>query len=415
MERSILCIDLKSFYASVECIERKLDPFKVPLVVANKLQGDGAITLAITPALKKLGVKSRGRLFEIPKNINYTIVPPRMSLYVKKSEEIVKIYLDFVAKEDLHVYSIDEAFLDVTNYLKYYNMPLEKLALKILKTITKKTGLTATCGIGPNMFLAKAALDNDAKYASNGIAMWNYDDVPNKLWPIKPLSNMWGIGYRMEKNLNNLGIHSVYDLAHYDKNKLKDLFGVIGEELWNHANGYDAAVISEGYNLKRSVCFSSSQILFKDYTKENIHLIFSETLDVLTSRLRKTNKVCKLIGLSIGYSKDCGGGFYHTIKMDASTDNKKELFRYINLLFDKYYEGLPIRKVGISLGGLHSKKAMQLNLFDDYMDVIKDDLTNKKIDEIKNKYGKNSILSASSLLDDSTIISRNKKIGGHSA
>ena len=192
IKRNIMCIDLKSFFASCECIERGLDPFKVPLVVANDKQGNGAITLAITPYLKKQGIASRTRLYDIPNNIKYTIVPPRMKLYIKKSKEVVNIYLDYVSQEDLHIYSIDECFLDVTDYLKLYKKTDYELAEEILKTIYEKTGLTATCGIGPNMLLAKVAMDVEAKKYKNGIAKWTYEDIPTKLWPITPLSKMCG-------------------------------------------------------------------------------------------------------------------------------------------------------------------------------------------------------------------------------
>ena len=163
VKRNIMCIDLKSFFASCECVERGLDPFKVPLVVANKKQGNGAITLAVTPALKKQGIPGRVRLYDIPKNIKYEIVPPRMKLYIEKSKQVVGIYLDYVAPEDLHIYSIDECFLDVTDYLKLYKKTDYELAEEILKTVEEKTGLTATCGIGPNLLLAKVAMDTEAK------------------------------------------------------------------------------------------------------------------------------------------------------------------------------------------------------------------------------------------------------------
>ena len=167
---NILSIDLKSFFASCECIARGLDPFSTPLVVANPNQGGGAITLAVTPYLKKQGVPSRGRIFEIPKNIKYKIVPPRMNYYVAMSKKVIGVYLQYVAKEDLHVYSIDECFLDVTHYLKLYKKTDYELAEEILKEITKQTGLTATCGIGPNILLAKIAMDTEAKKYKNGIA-----------------------------------------------------------------------------------------------------------------------------------------------------------------------------------------------------------------------------------------------------
>lgn len=415
VKRNILCIDLKSFFASCECVDRKLDPFKVPLVVANPNQGNGAITLAITPYLKSLGVKSRTRLYEIPEHIKYMIVKPRMSLYLEKSSEVVNVYLDFIAKEDLHIYSIDECFLDVTDYLKLYKKSDYELAEEILDTITKKTGLTATCGIGPNMLLAKVAMDTEAKMYKNGIAKWSYEDIPEKLWPITPLSKMWGIGPRMEKKLNALGINSIGELAHYNRNILKDKFGVMGAELWNHANGIDLSRINDWKTLPKDKSYSHSQVLFKNYDETNIKLIISEMIDVITARLRKNNKQAKIIGFGIGYSKDIGGGFYHSIKIDNPTDSSKEILDQCLIIFERYYDSSPIRKVSISVGGLTPKLGVQLNIFETFDDIKESEELNDAVDEIKNKFGKNSLIKASSLLPDSTAIERNKKIGGHAA
>ncbi|HIU11253.1 MAG TPA: Y-family DNA polymerase [Candidatus Onthocola stercorigallinarum] len=411
--RHIMCIDLKSFFASCECIERGLDPFKVPLVVANKNQGNGAITLAVTPYLKKQGVASRSRLYDIPKNIKYTIVPPRMKLYIEKSKEVVGIYLDYVAPEDLHVYSIDECFLDVTDYLKLYKKSDYELALEIIQKVYDKTGLTVTCGIGPNLLLAKVAMDIDAKHHKNNIAKWTYDDVPTKLWSITPLSKMWGIGSRMEKNLNILNIYTVGDLAKYDPYKLKDKFGVMGLELWNHANGIDLSRISDFKVQAKDKSYSHSQVLFKDYNESNIRIIISEMVDLLCARLRSNNKQTTVIGLGISYSKDIGSGFYHSLKLESPTDAAKEIVKYCNMIFDRYYEFLPIRKVSISCGGLVPKKGVQLNLFENTETIENEEKINEAIDEIKNKFGKNSLIKASSLLPDSTAIERNTKIGGH--
>lgn len=413
IKRNIMCIDLKSFFASCECIERGLDPFKVPLVVANDKQGNGAITLAITPYLKKQGIASRTRLYDIPNNIKYTIVPPKMKLYIEKSKEVINIYLDFVAKEDLHIYSIDECFLDVTDYLKLYKKTDYELAEQILKTIYEKTGLTATCGIGPNMLLAKVAMDVEAKKYKNGIAKWTYEDIPTKLWPITPLSKMWGIGSRMEKNLNILNIYKVEDLAKYNPHKLKDKFGVMGLELWNHANGIDTSKISDFKVQAKDKSYSHSQVLFKDYNETNIKIIINEMVELLTTRLRSNNKQTTVIGFGISYSKEINSGFYHSIKLDAPTDSNKEITNYCNILFDRYYEYLPIRKVSISCGGLIPKKGVQLNLFEKVDDIKNETKINEAIDEIKNKFGKNSLIKASNLLEDSTAIERSNKIGGH--
>ena len=413
VKRNIMCIDLKSFFASCECVERGLDPFKVPLVVANKKQGNGAITLAVTPALKKQGIPGRVRLYDIPKNIKYEIVPPRMKLYIEKSKQVVGIYLDYVAPEDLHIYSIDECFLDVTDYLKLYKKTDYELAEEILKTVEEKTGLTATCGIGPNLLLAKVAMDTEAKKYKNGIAKWTYDDVPEKLWSITPLSKMWGIGPRMEKKLNNLNIYTVGELANYDKNILKDKFGVMGQELWNHANGIDLSKISDFKVTPKDKSYSHSQVLFKDYDGNNVKLIIAEMVDVICARLRASNKESRVIGFGIGYSKDVDGGFYHSIKLETPTDSPREITNICFLIFDRYYNNLSIRKVSISCGGLTKKEGVQLNLFEPIENKKEEVKVNTAIDEIKSKFGKNSIVKASSLLPDSTAIARNEKIGGH--
>lgn len=415
-ERNILSIDLKSFFASCECVVRKLDPFKVPLVVANPNQGGGAITLAVTPYLKKQGVPSRGRIYEIPKNIKYMIVPPRMSLYIKMSEMVISVYLDYIAKEDLHVYSIDECFLDVTDYLKLYKKSDYELAEEILSEITKRTGLTATCGIGPNILLAKIAMDVEAKKYKNGIAKWSYDDVQTKLWAIEPLSKMWGIGPRMEKRLNALKIYKVGDLAKFDKNILKSKFGILGEELWEHANGIDISVIKDMNSYKPAEkSFSNSQVLFKDYNGENIGIIIKEMVDVVSKRLRDAKLQCLVVGLSVGYSKNVGGGFYHVMKLESPTNSNKVIFEVCRLLFDRFYQGEPIRRIGVTAGRLRKKDNIQLNLFENYDEIIAEDKKDEAIDEITSKFGKNSLLRASALLNDSTIRDRNKKIGGHNA
>ena len=325
INRNIISIDLKSFFASCECINRGLDPFTTPLVVCDP-ERKGAITLAVTPYLKKLGVPSRGRAYNLPKNIDIIKAKPQMRLYTQKSKEVISVYLEFVAKEDIHIYSIDEVFLDVTSYLKMYNMSDYELAQTIIKRIKDKTGLTTTAGIGPNILLAKIAMDIEAKHVLNNIAKWTYDDVKSKLWNITPLSKMWSIGPRMESNLNKLGLYKVGDIAKCDKNLLKEKFGIMGEELWYHTNGIDTSKISDLNNyIPKENSISHSQILYKDYTKDNIVLIISEMVNVLTKRLRNSNKQTSCIGFGIGYSKACGGGFYHMQKLDTPTFKEKEI------------------------------------------------------------------------------------------
>ena len=415
MDRNIICIDLKSFFASCECIERNLNPFTTPLVVAEPKR-QGAITLAVTPYMKKLGVKSRGRIFEIPKKITYITARPRMSLYIKKSTEVVNVYLDYVSKEDLHIYSIDECFLDVTDYLKMYKKTTRELAIDIMNKVYEKTGLCATAGIGSNLLLAKVAMDIEAKHNKDFIAEWTYNDVKTKLWNITPLSNMWGIGKRMEKKLNDMGLKKVGDIANYNKLKLKEKFGIIGEELWYHANGIDLSKISDFKKVAKEKSISNSQVLYKDYYNNDVTLIIKEVLNLLLKRLRKENLLTKHVTLHISYSRNVGGYFSVSKKLEQETNDENEIYKVLIGIFNSYYEeNIPVRKVGISLSKLEKNNHVQLNLFSNVKDIDNKTNLNNVIDEINEKYGNNSVLKATSLLSISTIRDRNNKIGGHNA
>ncbi len=411
-ERNILCIDLKSFFASVECVERGLDPFTTPLLVADPSRGGGAITLAVTPLLKEKGVPSRGRIYEIPKNIKYIIAPPRMSLYVKYSKKIINIFLDFVSKEDLHVYSIDESFLDVTDYLKLYKMTDISLAKKIMDTIKEKTGLTSTCGIGPNMLLAKVALDIESKTSENFIAKWTYDDIKTKLWEISPLDKMWGIGKQTMKKLNDLGIHKVGEINKYPINFYKKRFGVLGEELWYHANGIDQSKVSEKIEtINKS--YSLSQVLYKDYNLYNTPLIIKEMCSALAKRLRNNNKTTSCIHFGLAYSKIVSSSFHHSKTLTEPTNDENKIYNVCMNIFNNYVEDLPIRKIMIALGKIENKNYVQLNLFEEIEKEEKNSELNKIIDAISKKFGDNAILKASSLMEYSTIKRRNNTLGGH--
>lgn len=415
IKRNIICIDLKSFFAFVECVERKLDPFSTPLIVCNPEQ-KGAITLAVTPYLKNLGIKGRTRVYDLPKNIRYIKAPPRMSLYQKKSKEVIAIYLKYISSDDIHVYSIDECFLDVTDYLKMYNMTDYELAKVILDDIKKSTNLVGTAGIGPNMLLAKVSMDIEAKHTKDNIAKWDYDDIEEKFWSIKPLSKMWGIGCNLEKRLNSINIYSIKELANTDKNKLIKEFGILGGELYYRANGIDLTKISDLNNYKpKEKSISNSQVLFKDYFDFNIDIIIYEIIDTLCRRLRKEKLLCGLVSLGISYSKTYGGGFHHSLKLPERTDNQNEIFKTIMYIFNHYYTKSPIRKVSISFGNLSVNDKIQLDIFEDYETIEKRKNIESTIDNLKEKFGPNSILKASSLLSDSTIKERNGLIGGHKA
>jgi DNA polymerase V len=407
----VAVIDLKAFYAVVECVERKLDPLKTALVVADKSRGTGTIVLSVSPLLKKLGIPSRCRVYELPKIDNLIYATPRMGLYVKKSAEVVSILLDYVGDDDLHIYSIDEAFINIGPYLKLYKKTPEQLVEDIIATIFKKTGLLAACGIGDNNFLAKSALDHEAKKSPSNIAYWTIDDVQDKLWPIAPLSEMWGISGRLQHHLNMLGIESVGDLANYSRDRLIALFGIMGEQLSNHANGIDQSNIREKY-ISKTPSLSIGQILFKDYPKDEIPLIIREMCDDLCFRLRLENKLAGLVAISIGYSS-MRGGFGRQMSLIRPTDDDDVLYQALLTIFNKHIINQPIRRVGIAFSKLFPLEIEQLDIFVDPRLQDKKRRLSNTITAIKKRYGKNAILRLTSLLESSTTIARHNQIGGH--
>ena len=414
LNKNILCIDLKSFYASVECVLRGLDPFKTPLVVADKSRGGGSIILAVSPYLKSLGIPSRCRIFELPKNLDIIYAKPQMKTYLEYSAKVVGVYLDYISEEDLYVYSIDEAFLDITNYLKYYKKTDVALAADILNDIEQKLGLTATCGIGPNMLMAKLSMDIDAKNTRSNIAKWTYDDIPKQLWPVTPLSKMWGIGHRMEAHLNKLGLFTIGDIANYPKEKLKRRFGVLGEELWYHTHGIDLSDIKDKDKLRaKPKSFGSGQVLFRDYNETEVMTIILEMVDEVSRRLRIAKKRCKTISLTIGYTKTYGGGFSRQVTIEQPTASASIIYQTCLDLFDLYYEGYPIRTVSVHLSKLTDSKTYQYSLFEDADSLEKEYKLHETIDKIKDKFGKNAVIRTASEQEHATAKIRNKQIGGH--
>ena len=414
LQRHILCIDLKSFYASVECSLLGLDPFETPLVVADPTRGGGSVVLAVTPYLKKRGVPSRCRVKDLPTHLNIQIVRPRMKTYMRFAKDIIAIYLHYVSDEDMHVYSIDEVFLDVTNYLSLYQKTPNQIAKQILTDILKETKVTATCGIGRNMLMAKLALDIEAKHHPEYIASWDYLDISKKLWTLPHLSDMWGIGPRMERNLLRLGIKNIYDLAHSKPSLLKHHFGIIGEEMYYHAHGIDMSLIqSKSFLFSRQKSFGQSQVLFKDYDGHNISIILRETVDEVARRLRLAHMTAQTIALGIGFSKDVGGGFGKQYTLEHPTMHADVIFEVCNMLFDSAYDDEPIRRIHVSVSNLKKVAYTQLSLFENQ--EVRDQKLKLEhtMDAIKMTFGKNSINRALSELESSTIKARNHMVGGH--
>lgn len=403
---------MKAFYAFVECVERKLNPFTTPLAVVDASRGEGTIVLSVSPYLKSIGTPSRCRKRELPNLKGMIYATPRMGLYVEKSAEIVSIVLDFVAEDDIHIYSIDELFVNLTPYLKMYNATPKQLVRKIQDTIYSKTKLVTTAGIGDNMLMAKLALDLDAKNKAPYISEWTHKDIEEKLWKVTPLSKMWGISVGYERKLNNLGIYTVGQLAHASKLFLKQKFGVIGEQLWEHANGIDNTDIRKKY-IPEENSFTLGQVLHEDYSPKEVPLLIKEMNDDLCTRLREHGLKAGSVGLAIRFDYETGGGFAKQVKLDYPTDDNDTIYEDLMRIFNRNIGNHFTRGVHISFGRLCSSPYDQLSLFEDNKTSAERKALNKVMDEVKVRYGKNSVLRASSLLEKSTAKERHEQIGGH--
>lgn len=417
-ERKYICIDLKSFYASVECVERGLDPMKTNLVVADPTRTDKTICLAITPAMKKLGVQNRCRVFQIPKTIHYIMAPPRMQLYIDYSTRIYGIFLKYFSPDDIHVYSVDEAFIDVTHYLSLYQMIAKELAITVLKDIKAETGLTATVGIGTNLYLAKIALDITAKHAADFIGTLDEQSYQRTLWDHEPITDFWMIGRGTARRLASIGVHNMGQLAQADENLLYRLFGINAELLMDHAWGIEPVTIADIKNYKvKSTSISSGQVLAEDYNYKNCRLIVKEMTEVLCLELVKAQKVTDNISLMLGVS----GGVRQrppaaSRTLRVTTSSNRVLMQAMTELYDQIADpGCYYRRVGISFNNLKDKSMEQTDLFTDRTVLEKDRKVQEAAIEIKNRMGKNMLLKGMNLDKAGTMIERNRQIGGHQA
>ncbi len=415
MQKYYLCIDLKTFYASVECVERGLDPFNTNLVVADPTRGKGTICLAISPKMKMLGVKNRCRIFEIPPTIKYIIATPRMKKYIEYSANIYGIYLKYFAKEDIHVYSIDEAFMDVTKYLKLYKLNPIELAKKIIKDIFKRYGITATAGIGTNMYLAKIALDITAKHNPQNIGYLDEEKYKRELWHHKPLSDFWQIGRGIERRLNKMRIFDMYDIAHTEQKRLYKEFGINAEYLIDHSWGKESCTIADikAYKPKTN-SVTNSQILFEDYSFIKARLVLKEIVELGSLRLIESNLVTDTISLYIGYSKNIIKATGGTRKLSNYTNIYSELLKAFLEVYDKTTDrSIPIRRIGVNFANVIETENVQLSLFKDQKKIDEERKLELAMCSIKNKMGKNAIIRGMDLEEGATTMMRNKLIGGH--
>ena len=509
-ERSYIAIDLKSFYASVECRERKLDPLDTNLVVADSSRTTKTICLAVSPSLKAYGIPGRPRLFEVVQKVkeanikrksrlygkeftgkshfaselmenpqlelDYIVAPPRMALYMKYSTLIYDVYLKYVAPEDIHVYSIDEVFMDVTDYLMVMKMTPEEMASCIIKDVLEETGITATAGIGSNLYLCKVAMDIVAKHVEpnkDGVRIASLDEMSYRklLWGHKPLTDFWRVGKGYRKKLEENGLFTMGDIARcslggpndfHNEDLLFRLFGVNAELLIDHAWGYEPTTIAGIKAYKPSVnCLSSGQVLQSPYEFEKGKLIVREMTDLLVLDLVEKRLVTDQMVLTIGYDienlsdetrrKNYKGEIttdyygrqvpkhaHGTVNLDRKTSSTKLIMDAVMDLYDRIVDrNLLVRRVTIVANRLMDEKQVtveesyeQLNLFSDFGDAGKEKETNSKVAEeamakerrlqeamlsVKKRYGKNAMLKGMNLEEGATTIERNNQIGGHKA
>ena len=496
MNRIYACIDLKSFYASVECVERNLDPLTTNLVVADNTRTEKTICLAVSPSLKKYGLSGRSRLFEVVSKVHeinkerkrkvykftgkssselelennksleldYIVARPRMSYYIKYSTKIYEVYLRYLDKNDIFVYSIDEVFIDITNYLKLYNKTPIELVTMIIQDVYKTTGITATGGIGTNLYLAKVAMDITAKHINPNkygvrIAYLDEYEYRKKLWSHEPITDFWRVGKGYKKRLENIGIYTMGDIAKMSiKNEdlLYRTFGVNAEILIDHAWGYEPCTIKDIKSYKPdNNSISSGQVLLEPYNFDKAKIVLREMIDSLCLDLVSKKMITDKIVLTIGYDvenltnskiKDKYRGeitfdyygrvvpksAHATVTINHKTSSSKLITRYVLELYDKIVDkNLLIRRINICALNVVSEDKRneiieQFDLFSDSLNIennikkerldeTSENIIQKTLIDIKQKYGKNAILKGTNYLDGATGKNRNNQIGGHSA
>ncbi len=416
-----LMIDNKSFYATVECTSRGLDPLTTPLVVMSEADNTGSgLILASSPAAKQLfKLHNVNRARDLPNDDRLLVVPPRMNLYIEKNLAINDIFSEFVAQDDLLPYSIDESILDLTHSWRLYGDNILAVVRRIQREVYQRLHLVTTIGIGNNPVQAKLALDIYAKHNPEFIGVITNQTARARIWAIKDLTSVWGINTRMAARLERLGIHTMWELAHADPYFLEEKLGKAGARLYATAWGVDHSSPAKSHrHKKKSESVGNSQVLPRDYhTKEEIELVISEITAQVASRLRAKQKQAGGVYLGIGYAlgvvDDQGKtGFTHSQKLAADTADTRVLMAEVKALFERSWRGQPVRHVAVAATRLTKRYGEQLDLFATKADATAIDVENT-VDAIRKRYGKTAIVRAASLKKGGTFIARSKLVGGH--
>ena len=496
--KTYIAIDLKSFYASVECRERNRDPLTTNLVVADPSRTEKTICLAVSPSLKKYGLSGRARLFEVIQKvktaneirklkapnhvfcgssddsrelqkkpslkIDYIIAPPRMARYMEYSTKIYNIYLKYIAPEDIHIYSIDEVFIDVTHYLSTYNMTAHELAMTMIQDILDTTGITATAGIGTNLYLCKIAMDIVAKHIEpdkNGVRIAELDEMSYRrlLWNHRPLTDFWRVGRGYSKKLEKIGLYTMGDIArcsigkptdYYNEELLYKLFGINAELLIDHAWGYEPCTMEDVKTYKPETnSISSGQVLHCPYEFDKARLVVKEMTDLMVLDLVDKGLVTNQIVLTIGYDienitdknrsqsykgtvttnyygKKVPKPAHGTTNLPKQTSSTTLITNAVMELYDKIVINIVANKLVDEHSVKNANKYEQLDLFTDY-EILKKQREKENAEserekrmqntilDIKKKFGKNAILKGMNLQEGATAKDRNNQIGGHKA
>ena len=413
--RVYFVIDARSFYASVECADRGLDAMKTRLVVADASRTDKTICLAVSPALKALGVKNRCRLFQVPKEIDFIIAKPRMKRYIEVAASIYRIYLRHIAKEDMHVYSIDEIILDVTDYLKLYNIRAKAFAMQLMKEVKDELGIPMTCGIGTNMYLAKVASGITAKGSPEGIGWLDEEKFLKTLQNHTPLTDFWMISRGTSARLAKYGIFDMEGIRKADEDLLYKEFGVNAELLIDHAYGKEPVTM---YDIKhyvgKSRSISQGQILPHAYTHKDALVILKEMTDTLCLEMARQHVVSDTLTIDIGYEEERGQR-QHISTHIGSLTNLSSIFRKAAVeVFDRKSDWTKkIRAFYVSFGNLHSEDYESYDLFVDLEAVDKEKMMRDTLLQIEEIYGKNAALRGMDYQSSATRRERNTMVGGH--
>ena len=446
MGSSYLCIDLKCFYASVECVDRGEDPFEHRLVVADPKRGEKTICLAVSPAMKAAGVRNRCRVFEIPRGITYEMARPRMRRYMEVSAGIYASYLRYFSPEDIHVYSVDEVFIDVGPYLALYGKTARELAAELIEMVRRETGVCATAGVGTNLFLAKVALDVAAKHARDNIGELDEERYKCLVWPHQPITDIWGIGPGIARRLEAMGARCMGEVALLPERALYEEFGINAELLIDHAWGIEPCTMAEIHAYRpqaRSVC--SGQVLMRDYAFEEARVVLREMVDALALDLVERGLAGNHVSLFVGYARERGPleelgersssempaetftgehgtrvvgrhgeGASASRGIGAATNSRETLTAAFLSLFSEIVDpNRGVRRLNLAVGGLVPEELAELTLFSSPEAEAAEHRLAEATIAVKRRFGKNALVRGISWRPGATARERNRQVGGH--